>query len=90
MSFPRRRESRKYNELWIPALRFAAAGMTDRHGPSKIPPRGRGPGFSRLNKLKPIHHLRSITWEPFRTIPPVMAIKLLIINILNVPKISKK
>ncbi len=28
MSFPRKRESRKYNELWIPALRFASAGMT--------------------------------------------------------------
>jgi len=28
LSFPRKRESRKYNELWIPALRFATAGMT--------------------------------------------------------------
>jgi hypothetical protein len=28
LSFPRKRESRKYGELWIPALRFAVAGMT--------------------------------------------------------------
>ena len=27
-SFPRKRESRDFKGVWIPALRFAAAGMT--------------------------------------------------------------
>jgi hypothetical protein len=36
-SFPRKRESRRFNGLWIPALRFATAGMTNWDGRGLFP-----------------------------------------------------